>query len=212
MGRSVFWFCGVGRDWLDDVTKHKNGKERFWIIISLIVLNIGMILNSLLNLNGAVTVADSELIRVIIGISFVYIVSTSLFRIYPHAVFIAPKKAKAEGSLSEAEIKLALKIEDLINRDKIYQEPSYGRSDMARELSITESNLSKIVNFYFDKSVPQLLNGLRVQEAKALLKQTDADITVISGESGFNSIATFNRVFKEIEGVSPSEYREKSTR
>ena len=39
-------------------------------------------------------------------------------------------------------------------------------------------------------------------------KETQADIITISQEAGFNSIATFNRVFKEIAGVSPSQYRQ----
>jgi AraC-like DNA-binding protein len=48
-----------------------------------------------------------------------------------------------------------------------------------------------------------------VEEAKTLLVETQADISTISEESGFNSIATFNRVFKDIAGLSPTEYRAK---
>ena len=109
--------------------------------------------------------------------------------------------------LDNSEIEIALKIEKLINSEKVYHEPSYGRAEMAKDLGISESNLSKIVNAYFRKSVPQLLNGFRVEDAKFFLRKTEVDITTIAGEAGFNSIATFNRVFKEIQGVSPSDYR-----
>lgn len=199
----------VRRDWLDGLHQRKNGRERYWIIISLIVLNLGLLTISFLELNRVVAPVDADLIRIVIGISFAYVVTTSLFRIYPHAVFVAPEKQKAEGRLSDSDIEIALKVENLLFRDKVYQEPSYGRSELARELNLTESNLSRVVNGYFQKSVPQLLNELRVKEAKVLLAETDVEVTVISSESGFNSIATFNRVFKEIEGVSPTNYRKK---
>lgn len=203
----VIWWR---RDWLDNLHARQNGQERFWLIISLIILNIGLLTMSLLFVNQLVTPDDFEIVRAVIGISFVYVASTSLFRIYPQAVSLAPPKGtKKKDYLSDSDIEQALKIENLLNFDKVYQEPSYGRSDMARELEITESALSRIVKLYFDKSVPVLLNGLRVEEAKVLLRQTEADITTIAGEAGFNSIASFNRIFKEITGVTPTRYRSK---
>lgn len=201
-------FIWLRRDWLEGMLRRKNGVERYWVIISLVVLNLGILIVSFLSLNGLVLSADADAIRIIIGISFAYVATTSLFRIYPQAVSVEPvNRSKNDTYLSDSDIEIALAVETLLFRDKVYQEPSYGRSDMAREVNLTESNLSRIVNSYFQKSVPQLLNELRVEEAKTLLVQTKADVTTISGEAGFNSIATFNRVFKEIEGVSPSDYR-----
>ena len=196
------------RAWLDNIYNHKNGKERFWLIISLVVLNIGMLSISLFFINGSITLADADFIRTMLGISFTYIASTSLFRLYPQALMLSHTKEKRQNeSLSDLEIDYAMKIENLLHLEKVYQEPNYGRSDLARELEITESLLSKIVNIYFEKSVPQLLNEHRVEDAKMLLKQTDADTGTIADESGFNSMATFNRVFKDIAGVTPSDYR-----
>ncbi len=195
------------RDWLNNILNHKNGRERFWLVMSLVALNIGLIAIGLMSLNGKLSFQEADFIRTILGISFVYITSTSLFRLYPHALSLVKNSKKKNETLSDNEIEYALKIEDLLNLEKVYQEPSYGRSDMARELEITESSLSKIVNVHFNKSVPRLLNEYRVEEAKVLLKQTEADATTISSEAGFNSMATFNRVFKEMTGVTPSEYR-----
>jgi AraC-like DNA-binding protein len=200
----ILW---VKRDWLNNIRNHKNGRERFWLIMSLIVLNMCLIALGLFSLNDKLTFQEADFIRTILGISFVYITSTSLFRLYPHALTLTKDPKKKIDTLSNSEIEYALKIEDLLNLEKVYQEPSYGRSDMARELEITESSLSKVVNVHFNKSVPQLLNEYRVEEAKVLLKQTEADATTISSEAGFNSMATFNRVFKDMTGVTPSEYR-----
>jgi len=194
---------------LDTLHTRQNGKERFWLIISLVVMNAALMSIHLGLLNELITLGEADLVRALIGISFVYIASTGLFRIFPQTSGVVVKTSKKEDILSIADIETAQKIENLLHTDKVYQEPSYGRTDLANELSISESNLSRIVKLYFDKGVPLLLNELRVEEAKIFLRQTDVDITTISGESGFNSIATFNRVFKEIEGVSPSEFRAK---
>ena len=196
------------RHFLNDLYIHKNGKERYWLIISLIVLNIGLLVINLLFVNNLDNLANIEMARNIIGISFVYVASTSLFRIYPNAVSITPDSDGNSVYLNDSEIDIAMKIEGLLHLEKVYQEPSYKRSDLARELDITDSNLSKIVNSYFEKSVPQLLNTYRVEDAKYLLKETREEVAVIAEEAGFNSIATFNRVFKEIEGKTPTEYRE----
>ena len=47
----------------------------------------------------------------------------------------------------------------------------------------------------------------KIELCKQLLERTDDSITSIAGQSGFGSIATFNRVFQQYEGMSPSAYR-----
>ena len=195
------------RTWLDSLHSRKNGEERFWLIISHVVMNVGLLTIDLALLNKSISVENAETVRIIIGLAFVYIASTGLFRIFPETAGLKIPKEKKDSILSNSDIDIAVSIENLLYTDKVYQEPNYGRSQMASELLISESNLSRIVKSYFQKSLPQLLNELRVKEARVFLSETDADIMTISQEAGFNSIATFNRVFKEIEGVSPSEYR-----
>ena len=197
------------RQFLDELAMRKNGKQRYWIIMALIVMNVGLLTLDFILVNDGASFIALESIRYIIGISFVYLASTSLFRIYPQAVSINRNKSeKKDNFLSDSDVDIAMKIENLLHLEKVYQEPTYKRGNLAGELGITEAHLSNIVNIYFEKSVPQLLNTYRVKDAQYLLKQTDAEIAVVSEEAGFNSIATFNRVFKEIAGVSPSQYRQ----
>ena len=195
---------------LDDLRRHKQGRERFYLILCLILLNVGLLTMSFLQVNLWVSVFEAQIIRLILGISFLYVASTTLFRIFPQAD-ISLKQAK-EGTiqLSAEELKVATQIEGLLYLEKVYQEPAYGRSDMAKELSISESYLSRVVNLYFEKGVPQLLNEFRVEEAKILLNETEEDVTTIAREAGFNSIATFNRLFKDMVGITPSKYRQKT--
>jgi AraC-like DNA-binding protein len=46
-----------------------------------------------------------------------------------------------------------------------------------------------------------------VEEAKQRLSDEETAVTVIAFEVGFSSIASFNRVFKGLTGMSPSAYR-----
>lgn len=193
------------RGLLATIQKQKRGKERLWLAIFLIILNIILLANVTATAYGLLVLSELVSIRTILGFAFVYLASTSLFRIYP--LTLSFKKGSAKPKLNDAELAYAKKIEKLLELDKVYQEPSYGRSHLAAEIGVTESSLSKIVNAYFQKTVPQLLNTYRIKDAKQLLVDTDVDLAVICKESGFNSISTFNRYFKELEGVSPSVYR-----
>jgi AraC-like DNA-binding protein len=53
----------------------------------------------------------------------------------------------------------------------------------------------------------QYLNNYKVSKAVNLLINTSDSISEIAFNSGFNSIKTFNRVFKQVKGCSPSEFR-----
>jgi|SRR5690349_1831056 len=47
----------------------------------------------------------------------------------------------------------------------------------------------------------------RIERAKALLRDTDIPIIEIAIETGWNSLGTFGRIFRDITGESPSELR-----
>ena len=51
------------------------------------------------------------------------------------------------------------------------------------------------------------LNSFRISMAEWTLINEDCSITEVSFKTGFNSIKTFNRVFKQLKGCSPMEYR-----
>jgi len=193
---------------LTNISSKKSGKERFWVVISLIIMSIALLSLYFITFSPDFDVFGFEMARSMIGLGFVYLGSASLFRIYPYAVDL--KAVKKSEELTRDEEKIASRIEKLLNVEKIYQEPGYNRTSLAQELDVSETQLSKIVGIHFDRTVPQLLNKYRVRDSKSLLSDTSAEIATITYESGFNSVATFNRVFKEEEGISPTAYRKKT--
>ena len=69
--------------------------------------------------------------------------------------------------------------------------------------SYISRNFKKLVGMSFNDYV----NLMRLNQACYLLKNTDRSITDCGYESGFRSIHTFNRNFKERYGISPQQYR-----
>ncbi len=199
----VIW---AQRGLFDALFAQKTGKDRYWLILALIFANIFFLGAMFVSLTPAISPADIGLIRSVLGLAFVYLVTTSLFRIYPQAVRVVPRGDR-DDILSHKELDVALQIEKLMELDKVYHETGYSRTDLARELDQSETAISKIINLHFGKSFPQLVNERRIEDAKRLLAETDASVKVVAEEVGFNSLASFNRVFKDLAGEAPSTYR-----
>ncbi len=184
----------------------KAGQARYWLIMCLIIVNVMILGSVLVLLLNMISYESWAFIRNILGLGFVYLASTSLFRIYPQAVLI---KERRRLDPENHQIRETIEgLSSLLEVDHVYQEAKYSRKDFARELDVSESIISQIVNDQYQQTVPQLLNRYRIQEAKGLLQDTNASVQVISAEVGFNSITTFNRVFKGMVGVTPSEFKE----
>lgn len=192
------------RGMLDQLYREKAGKDRYWLVLTLVFVNLFFLLTMLASLTPYLSETEAGLIRTFLGIGLVYLAGTSLFRIYPQALSTV---ARGPQEMNSDELALARRIERLLDMEKIYHEPAYGRADLARELQTPETVISRIINQHFGKSFPQLLNERRVEDAKRLLRETKASIKVIAEEVGFNSTASFNRVFRDLTGVSPSAYR-----
>jgi AraC-like DNA-binding protein len=68
-------------------------------------------------------------------------------------------------------------------------------------------HFERIFKKYTNASFYQYLRYMRVKKAKSLLLKPGLAITEVAQDAGFESIATFNRVFKKMENCTPSEYK-----
>lgn len=66
--------------------------------------------------------------------------------------------------------------------------------------------LSKLFHECTNNRLSDYINNCRINATTSMLSENKYTITEIAYKCGFQSIATFNRVFKKIIGVSPSEY------
>jgi AraC-like DNA-binding protein len=194
----------LNRDILKPVALEKNGGTRFWLIMALITMNILFLGLALASVIIELDAGGVILTRTVLGLGLVYVAGTSLFRIYPQAINLIRAPAL---TLSDEDRKIAAQIENLLTLDKVYHEPTYSRAKLAQECGTSEANLSRILNTHFGKTLPQLLNEYRVADAKRLLTETDAPVKIVAAEVGFNALPSFNRVFKDMTGVTPSKFR-----
>lgn len=206
--------ASIGAIWmkrgiLGNIDESGMGKERFWLVVTIVFANLCFLGVMLLSLTSVLGQEETTVIHSVLGLLIAYLAGTSLFRIYPQAVLIVERKQRAQNLTGE-EQGLAERIRSLIDLEKVYHEPSYSRSSLAQELGVSEAVVSRIVNHSFGKSLPQLLNERRVEDAKRLLLETDAPIQTVARECGFNSIVSFNRAFRELTGSAPGAFRQET--
>lgn len=80
-------------------------------------------------------------------------------------------------------------------------------SDVAEKTYVSQWHLSKLLNKETGQTFSEILNGVRVEKAKELLKNPSLRIGDIAEEVGFVDLAHFSRVFKKVCGMSANEYR-----
>lgn len=196
------------RDLFQRLAGDRGAKERYWLVITLVAANVLRVVVNLLLSTGNLTLGDADALQAVLGIAFAYLATTTLFRVYPLPV--ALHAGARAALLSEDEKRIADKVRSLMELEKLYQEPTFSRADLAREVGTSENTLSRVINSAFGKSFPRLLNELRVEDAKKMLQNPDIPIQVLAFEAGFNSLASFNRVFREVTGETPTQYRNAS--
>jgi AraC-like DNA-binding protein len=101
------------------------------------------------------------------------------------------------------------KLETLIQKEKPYLEPELTLPDIANKLRISTHILSKVINEMYQKNFHDFINSYRIEEFKQLVKQPKFrgyTIVSVAMEAGFNSKSSFNRAFKKLVGITPSEY------
>lgn len=82
--------------------------------------------------------------------------------------------------------------------------------DVANIANMTPNAFCRYFKQRTNKTFVNFLIDIRIGNAcKLLAKKNDLSITEISYKSGFNNLANFNRKFKAIKGITPSEYRKK---
>ncbi len=92
--------------------------------------------------------------------------------------------------------------------DKHYAE-KISLDDLASRFYISKFYLTHVFKEQFGVSVTQYLLNVRITHAKQLLRFSDKSVEEIGLAVGIGPLHYFSRVFKEVEGVSPSVYRRK---
>ena len=112
------------------------------------------------------------------------------------------KKVTSCNSKKDEKFMLAVieYISENLSQDKSLKE-------VASELNYEYHYFSSLFHRHFAMNFKSFVNIFRFEFACKLLMNTDASITVICEKCGFGSIRNFNRVFKQLSGITPGQYR-----
>jgi len=104
----------------------------------------------------------------------------------------------------------AEKLTDYMNSSKPYLNPDLSLSQLAEEIGISSHYLSQVINEKFKLNFFDFVNRYRVEAFKENIKDprySNYSFLGIAFECGFNSKSAFNRIFKQVTGLTPSQYK-----
>lgn len=118
---------------------------------------------------------------------------------------------KSEAALGSSEIVEG--NDEFFNKIKVYIDRNIDLNitilDISKEFHIEYKYLSRLFTSKYGIRLKQYINNRRIELAKETIANTDASMTKIAEKCGFSSLHQMERAFKNAEGISPSQYRQK---
>lgn len=78
-------------------------------------------------------------------------------------------------------------------------------SDM---VNMTPNALSRFFKHRTNRTISNYINEVRIGRATTLLADSTMTIVEICYQCGFNTISNFNRIFKSVKGLTPTQFRD----
>lgn len=123
---------------------------------------------------------------------------------------VKTKKYEKTGLSPGQSVSVKERLLNLMKESRLYLDPTLTLPQLAEKMNLSVHQLSQVINDNMDQNFYRFINGYRVKEAMQRLadSRTAGDKLIkIAFDSGFNSLSTFNRIFKDLNGQSPSQYR-----
>lgn len=98
---------------------------------------------------------------------------------------------------------------DFMESDKPYLNPELSLQELAENLDLTRHQLSSVINQVHKVNFYEFINSYRITEVKSLMiepSNSNLKLISIAYDAGFNSKASFNRIFKQMTQMTPSQF------
>lgn len=130
----------------------------------------------------------------------------SSHRSRPEREPVQPPEESKESN-NEAFLSTYQRVNTLISEQNLYLNPDLTLNALARKTGVPARQISKAVNLTLGCNVSQWINGLRIDYAQQLLRNTALPVTEVMLEAGFATKSNFHREFLRISGMTPTDYR-----
>jgi AraC-like DNA-binding protein len=143
----------------------------------------------------------------VFALSFKSILQRDIFNTI---VIEKPADITDAGPVVKPDPALIDKVITHMKETKPYLDAELTLSTLAKNLSMSRSQLSQLINDGMNENFYDFVNKYRVEEVKRLMTDPAAknfNLLGIALEAGFKSKSTFNLIFKRFTGLTPTEYK-----
>ena len=120
------------------------------------------------------------------------------------------KRYTRSGLKSDKHQEQLQKLQNLMEDEQLYLDSELTVNDVAEKVGMSKHHFSQLINEGLHQNFFEFINRYRVEHAKKLLEDSTKDylkILAIGYEAGFNSKSTFNSLFKQYTGQTPTRFR-----
>ena len=120
-----------------------------------------------------------------------------------------PTPREPEREPQDEDERLFVEMDRQVTRDKLFLKPDLSREDLMRLIGVDKNRFGRMISNFSEASNSSVyINTKRVEYGALLIKQhPDYTIASIAEACGLQNTVTFNRAFRRVFGVTPSEYR-----
>lgn len=152
-------------------------------------------------------------IQIMLDVGQVKGIAQDVMNNLPHLILLEGNDFKAEVEkyiemlTAQAVIK-EIDVQEVIEYIKNHAlDSDISINSIANYFDISERSVSRIMKDNLNKTYKEYISELRLNKACELLEESTLDIQTIAHRVGYYNVTSFNRLFKQMYGVSPGEYR-----
>jgi AraC-like DNA-binding protein len=203
--------------WSVDLVERRRGVRVFIVSAAAIYGGLNAVLQMLMPGGQSIELVNTVNSAVLAGV--VAAICYAMMRVDGADLFPAPSEiapvtiapAPSVAAEDASDQKLVDALMRLMGDERIYRHDNITIGALATKLGIPEYKLRRLINQRLGyRNFNVFLNNHRIEEAKAALSdptQAEVPVITIAMDAGFQSLGPFNRAFKAITGVTPTEYR-----
>jgi YesN/AraC family two-component response regulator len=119
--------------------------------------------------------------------------------------FASEGKEEEEGGAEAPEFDRM--IDNVVSEIRDHYMEDISLTSLAAKYNLSMARLSEMIKEHLKVNFSDYIASLRIQRAKELLRDESLSIQEIAEIVGYNDYFYFTKVFKKVEGISPSKYR-----